>query len=78
MEEPAVHRQPAALAASVLHLHACLYQVKRVKDRRCKEAGAGAGGELLDPPALHALTIPSTTARPGRAIKRQLTVNILR
>ena len=53
VEEPAVHRQPAALAAGVLHLHARLDQVKRVKDRRCKEAGAGAGGELLHPAALH-------------------------
>lgn len=53
VEEPAVHGQPAALAAGVLHLHACLDQVKRVKDRRCKEAGAGAGGELLDPASLH-------------------------
>ena len=58
VEEPAVHRQPAALAAGVLHLHARLDQIKRVKDRRCKEAGAGAGGELLDPAALHG------TARP--------------
>ena len=48
MEEPAVHRQPAALAAGVLHLHARLDQVERVEERRRKEAGAGAGGELFD------------------------------